>query len=92
MKTLPAEVKPHKRTPEFTEDTIPSGLLNGHATKTGVWGVIHVIEGSLEYHILEPVEELHTLTQNTLGIVEPAVRHQVRPLGPVRFYVEFHSE
>ena len=92
MKTLPVDVKPYKRTPEFTEDTIPSGLLNGHTTKAGTWGVIHVIEGSLEYHILEPVEETHTLSQGILGIVEPAMRHQVRPLGSVRFYVEFHSK
>ena len=91
LKNLPADVRPYRRTPEFTEATIPSGLRHGHTTKPGVWAVIHVVEGALEYHILEPGEERHTLTPDTPGIVEPTVPHEVAPIGPVRFYVEFHA-
>ena len=92
MKTLPANVRATKRTPEFTEASIPAGLLRDHATKPGVWGVIHVLDGELEYHILEPIQEYHTLRPGMQGIVEPAMKHQVAAPGTVRFYVEFHAE
>lgn len=91
MKTLPEDVHSYRRTPTFTESTIPPGLLRDHTTKPGVWAVIHVLQGALEYHILEPAEERHRLTPDTRGIVEPTMRHQVMPLGPVDFYVEFYT-
>ncbi len=91
MKNLPANVHPYRRTPDFTESTIPAGLLRDHTTKSGVWAVIHITQGSLEYHIIEPAEERHLLAPDKPGIVEPTMRHQVVPLGPVRFYVEFHA-
>ena len=85
MKSLPVDVHPYRRAPEFTEATVRSGMRRDHTTKSGVWGVIHVTQGSLEYHILEPAGERHLLTTDKFGIVEPTIRHQVVPLGPVRF-------
>lgn len=38
MKALPTHVVSYKRTPEFTEDLVPKGLLQGHSTKANVWG------------------------------------------------------
>lgn len=90
MKQLPSTVAPYKRTPEFDEQTVPKGLLHEHQTKESVWGTIVVLEGRLEYTITEPLSEVIILAPGTVGIVEPTVRHQVKPLGKVRFYVEFH--
>lgn len=90
MKTLPASVQPYKRTPEFTEDSIPNGLLHAHNTKPSVWGKIVVLEGRLQYTINEPESEVVVLDENVFGVVEPTVRHEVKPLGRVRFYVEFY--
>jgi tellurite resistance-related uncharacterized protein len=92
MKTLPPGVAPYQRTREFTEATVPQGLLRRHTTKPGVWARIHVLEGSLRYRILEPSVEEHVLTAERVGIVEPEVPHEVKPLGAVRFYVEFLRE
>ena len=64
-------------------------LRRRHTTKAGVWGRICVLEGSLRYRILEPVREEHLLSAERPGIVEPEVPHEVEPLGPVRFFVEF---
>ena len=89
MKLLPDNVVAYKRTPEFTEETVPSGLLHSHQTKASVWGKIVVLEGQLRYSISEP-EEVILLDQNVYGVVEPAVLHEVKPLGKVRFYVEFY--
>ena len=90
MKHLPANVESYKKTPEFTETTVPDGLLKDHQTKEGVWGKIVILEGSLEYTILEPDEEVIKLTENNCGVVEPIVLHHIKPLGRVRFYVEFY--
>jgi tellurite resistance-related uncharacterized protein len=38
MKALPKTVVAYKKTPEFTELTLPAGLLKDHQTKEGVWG------------------------------------------------------
>ncbi len=89
MKALPEQVAPYKKTPEFTEHTIPAGLLNDHQTKEGTWGKIIILEGTLEYTILEPELEVIELTAVNHGVVEPTILHRVKPLGQVRFYVEF---
>lgn len=91
MKILPKNVFPYKRTPEFDEVTVPNGLLKAHQTKAGVWGKIVILEGKLQYTISEPEIENLTLTKDNYGVVEPTVFHQVKPLGKVRFYVEFYK-
>ena len=92
MQQLPSSVSPYKRTPHFTQDSIPPGLLRAHSTKPGTWGLIVVVEGELLYRILEPnLEEIH-LSPQKVGIVEPTVRHEVVAIGKVQFYVEFLRE
>jgi len=90
MKQLPADVVAYKRTPEFTEQTVPPGLLHEHQTKASVWAKIVVLEGRLQYTIHEPEHEVVILDAARFGVVEPTMRHEVKPLGAVRFYVEFH--
>lgn len=89
MKSLPNDACGYQQTPEFTETTIPAGLLRRHSTKPGVWGRIHLLEGILQYRILEPVVEELELKPGLDGIVEPEVPHEVEPVGRVRFFVEF---
>jgi len=90
MKKTPDNVSPYKRTPEFDETSIPAGLLHEHTTKASVWGKIVVLEGKLQYTILEPEREVIVLDKDTFGVVEPTIRHEVKPLGHARFYVEFY--
>lgn len=88
MKSLPDTVAPYQRTKTFTEDTVPKGLLTDHTTKAGIWGVITVEWGVLEYSIPGTGETV-TLDPTQQGIIEPEVVHRVKPLGEVAFYVEF---
>ena len=90
MKELPENVSAYKKTPEFTEETVPQGLLNDHNTKEGVWGKIVILEGQLEYTIQEPELEVIELNPNHYGVVEPTIKHHIKPLGSVKFYVEFY--
>jgi tellurite resistance-related uncharacterized protein len=91
--SLPDDVQPYRRTDVFTEVTVPKGLLKAHTTKEGAWGLIHVVEGRLAYRIGDPrrARSETVLTPDTPpGVVEPTILHEVEPLGPVRFFVEFH--
>lgn len=90
---LPETARPYRRTDDFTEATVPAGLLRAHTTKTGSWALIHVLEGQLAYRIVDPrrpASETILTPQAAPGVVEPTILHEVQPLGPVRFYVEFH--
>lgn len=90
LKKLPKNVSPYKRTPTFTELSVPPGLLKAHQTKSGTWGSIVIISGELLYRILEPKIEEVSLSPNHFGVVEPQVLHEVQPRGEVEFYVEFY--
>lgn len=81
---LPEDLEPVSRTPEFTEDSIPPGLLRAHTTAAGVWGRIVLTEGSLGYEV--PTLGVHLeLTPEAPGVIVPEVPHHVVVRGPVRF-------
>lgn len=90
MKTLPPHLACYRTTPDFTERTVPKGLLSRHRTASGTFGLIRVLEGSLKYRILEPEVEEHLLDPDHPGVIEPGVAHEVEITGPVRFRVEFY--
>ncbi len=90
---MPPDARPYRRTEVFTEATVPKALLKAHSTKRDVWALIPVLEGRLAYRINDPARPAYdeVLTPDTPpGVIEPAILHEVAPLGPVRFYVEFH--
>ena len=87
---LPTHFVAYRRTPEFSEQTVPAGLRKDHSTKVGVWAKIVVLEGRLRYRIEAPAPD-RELTPYQGGIVLPEVRHSVQPIGAVRFYVEFYA-
>lgn len=87
---FPEGLQEYKRTPDFTETTIPAGLLRDHSTKAGVWGLIRVEEGSLLYTVNYPEERSYLLTAEKTGVVAPEMKHNVRATAPVRFHVAFY--
>lgn len=87
---LPLGCEATRSTPVFTETTVPPGLLRSHRTAPGTWGLIRVLKGRLLYRVLDPASERVLDPSGAPGLVEPGVPHEVVPLGPVRFQVEFH--
>lgn len=89
---LPIGLESYKRTPSFSEDTVPAALRHDHATKVGTWGLVKVESGRLLYRVTDsrrdPTETILT-PDDPPGIVEPTILHNVLPVGPVSFYVEF---
>jgi tellurite resistance-related uncharacterized protein len=87
---LPPGLVAYRRTPTFTETTLPSGLRHRHQTKAGVWALITVVEGRLLFRRLDSSSEI-VLDPTAPGIVAPEEPHEVEPLCAVRFFVEFYS-
>lgn len=89
MKKLPDNVRAFSWTKSFTPKTVPRGLLKNHSTAEGVWALIRVESGELEYTIGE--DEVHILSSDKYGVVEPTVIHHVRPINDTSFFVEFYK-
>jgi len=89
MPQLPSAASVYKRTPVFTEQTMPAALLSEHRTQEGVWGRIVVTDGNLVYIINEPRSQQWVLRPGIQGIIAPAQRHHIRPQGLVKFQIEF---
>lgn len=89
MRRLPASAEAYRKTPVFTEDSIPAGLTRDHSTKAGVWGLIHVTSGALRLSFADgaPAERL---VPGRPGVIAPQQPHAVAADGPVRFFVEFY--
>jgi tellurite methyltransferase len=87
---LPPDAAAFQRTPEFTESTVPAALLADHATKPGVWGVLHVTAGQLTYLVEPPIAREALVEAGQAAVIVPEVKHRVHCDGPARFFVEFH--
>jgi tellurite resistance-related uncharacterized protein len=91
---MPAGHAPYQRTKTFSADTVPKGLLANHTTKRGVWGLIHVESGELEYTIQDErfangLANVTRLETGSVATVITEIEHRVKPVGDVSFYVEF---
>jgi tellurite resistance-related uncharacterized protein len=74
----------------FDENTLPAGLRREHRTKSGVWGIIRVLDGHLRYEVFDPASEV-ILKPGRPGLVLPDQPHRVEPLGPMRMQIEFYD-
>lgn len=90
MQSIPENVAAYRRTPEFDEDSVPDVWLSPHSTKRGVWAKIIVLEGRLLYTIRDDPREEVYLDADHFGVVAPRTSHMVKPVGKVRFYIEFY--
>ncbi len=88
-KEMPAGHVVYKRTASFTRESVPQGLLRRHETKAGVWGVLHVSSGALEFFESEgDGESRQVVSAGERAIIRPEVSHRVAPLGEVEFQIE----
>lgn len=87
-KGLPEGAEKYRETKEFTEVTVPKGLLADHNTAAGVWGLLVIVEGSLDYTRTGklPVE----VTRDAPAVIYPQEPHHITCDRPVRFRVEFY--
>ncbi len=86
---FPEGLKEYKRTPVFTQDTIPKGLLNNHSTKAGTWGKIEVHKGKLKYH--PEAHDVITVAAGEAANIPPQMVHHVSADDEVAFHVAFYA-
>jgi tellurite resistance-related uncharacterized protein len=78
--------EPYRITPVFDEYTLPAALRREHRTKSGVWGIIRVLQGQVR---LVKSDSVSIVTVDQPGLVKPEEPHWVEPLGPIKMQVEF---
>ena len=93
MDEMPSTLLADYRTPTYTEENTPEGLLTEHLNEQGAWSMIHVLEGALELYCEDKLPgTAQRLARRSPGIVEPNERHRIALCGPVRFYVQYFKD
>lgn len=85
---IPEGAAPYKRTALFTNETVPAALTNDHSTKAGVWGLLHVEAGKLEF-IVPSRKSRHLVQSGETHVIEPTLLHRVSLTEGTEFFVEF---
>jgi hemoglobin len=103
---VPEGLEAYRSTPQFTEASVPAGLLRAHATKAGVWGLLVVHAGRLLFVLEDEARDgvgddesrgsargprARELAAGEQLAIAPTVRHHVELLDPdTCFQVVFH--
>lgn len=83
-------VRPYKTTPVWDEQSLPAAIRNRHSTKTGVWGVLRVLQGEVRL-IFEDGPTLQ-VTAESPALIRPQHVHHVETSAPFLMQVEFYHE
>lgn len=88
---LPDGLQLVRTTPKWDEHTMPTGLRIAHHLNRGTWGRIVVFQGQLRFVArTNPVTDV-VVQPGCAQAIPPDIDHQVQPLGPVRFSIDFFS-
>lgn len=86
---LPRGMELTRVTPEFTSETVPTGLLSAHRVAPGVWGLVKVHAGSVRF-VAESTGDERTLHPGETQVIEPDVAHHLEVAPDARFVIEFY--
>jgi tellurite resistance-related uncharacterized protein len=88
---LPANVQPYKHTQTFTQATTPKGFLKQHSSRAGIWALLCVEKGQLEYVITESgYERTIFLHVGESAVVAPEHKHYVSPSRSCAFHMIYY--
>jgi len=86
---LPVHVVLARSGPRWDESTLPPALRRAHRVGRETWGRITVHEGCLRFSMAtQPPLEID-LTEGAVQAIPPEVEHEVNPMGPVSFSIDF---
>lgn len=86
---LPAGLEKYSATKQFTKGTFPKSLERNHSTKPGVWGVLHVTTGCVEFHD-DNLDETREIEAGQTQVILPETIHSAKPSPDAQFFVEFY--
>jgi truncated hemoglobin YjbI/tellurite resistance-related uncharacterized protein len=90
VRRTPVPSVPYRSTAAFDEITLPAALRVEHRLKSGVWGVIEVIEGALKFSAGGQADGI-VLTAPCSRLILPDQAHRVEPIGAMRMRVHFYD-
>lgn len=85
---VPRSATPGRRTPTFTSESVPAGLLSAH--KTTVWAELIVTTGSVTFTDEIPPWETTVDPGKPVAIV-PNRPHHITPHPGAEFHVQFYD-
>jgi tellurite methyltransferase len=80
-----------RSSPEWTEQTVPQGLLRTHRLGHGTWGTIVIHTGQLRFTMSTDSPTDTVLGPDSNQAIPPDVSHEVGLMGPVRFMIDFYA-
>ena len=89
-KSLPRDVVQYAQSPIFDETNVPAKLTSIHNTKSGVWGLLRVLRGQLEFVNCTKQQSSALLHAGEDQVIAPEHDHYVALKGPVRFQIDFY--
>jgi len=73
----------------WDEQTLPEGLQHSHRTAEGVWAVLKVLDGEVDFRMeTSPLLKVRLVAGNQQAI-PPSVPHEIDLIGPMLLTVEF---
>jgi len=74
---LPDDLVMVRATQEFTELTVPPGLLKAHQVASGVWGNLVLVDGSVDFVFEDEAESRRSLVAPASQPIPPLRPHRV---------------
>jgi tellurite resistance-related uncharacterized protein len=87
--TMPPEFVLVRTSKEFTEKTVPAGLLHAHKLASGVWARLRVLSGRVVFAYEASPYEPVSLSGGDHVDIPPDILHSVELLADARFVIEF---
>ena len=73
----------------FDQTTLPAALRRDHRVADRTWGVLRVLDGSVEFEMSTNPPVRRRITAGEQQPIPPAVLHHLRVTDPVRLVVDF---
>ena len=89
---LPAGLQHVRTTDTFDHDHHPAGLRRAHRVADGVWALLLVHTGNLDFVFEDDPDHILHASHGTAIAIPPARLHHVDITGPVTFALEFHRQ
>lgn len=86
---LPSDARIYRRIGPFDAGTIPAGLLRRHDLKSGTWGLVEILAGSVRFCWDDAAGGDRLLVAGETMLVPPTVPHHLDLRGPVTIAIAF---
>lgn len=86
---LPAELQIVRTAGPYDLETLPAGLRREHRVAAGTWGLLRVIEGTVELRDGDRPSDVPTAPHRRCAAIPPGVPHELHVDGPFSVAVDF---